>query len=505
MAKGNSTAAGTLSAKTSRGFAWMLVQTLGSKIAGLVSQIFLARLLMPRDYGLIAIAYIAASVPTVLRQTGLLQILVQKGSRFDRWASAAFWMEIATSGAAVLVILAIAPVATWAYHAPPLFGLLATISAFTAFSALGTVPTAKLNRDLRFRELALLGAVFNLLAAALSVGCAYLGLGAYSFVIPMPVCTVLRAAAAWWLAPVRVHWNPQFHRWRAMAADSGRLMVVGLCYLVQIQADNLALSIWHSKATVGHYFFATNLSSQVVQILALNLGNVLFPVLSTLKGDLPRQVAACLRASRALALVGIPICLAEAVLARPAVLMIFGAKWLPAVAVLQVAALAAAIRLAGSSSTNLLQAQGRFHAGMLWSVASAVTFTVLVFAGSFFGGAVLVAVGGALGALLLAPAQMLSAIKPGGGCVRDVARLYLPPLLLSAISLAPVGLLELLVPWFARHSAATLAVGVTSAPAIYLPLAWIFCREALDELVRHVGPLQRALRRLGLSSSVVGG
>ncbi|NNM86104.1 MAG: oligosaccharide flippase family protein [Phycisphaerales bacterium] len=499
MAQDSTPATHTLSARASRGFAWMLVQTLGSKIAGFVSQVFLARLLMPKDFGLVAIAYIAASLPTVLRQTGVPQILIQKGDRFDRWANSAFWMEMATGGVATLMVLAAAPIAAWAYHAPELAGLLIVISAFTGLSALGTVPTAKMSRDLRFRELALLGAGTNVLAAAISVACAFSGLGAYSFVIPMPICMGLRAIAAWWLAPVRVRWQPQLYRWWAMAADSGRLMVVGLCYLVQVQADKLALSIWHGKATLGRYFFATNLSSQIVQLLALNLGSVLFPVLSTLKEDTPRQVAAYLRASRALALAGVPICLAEVVLARPIILVIFGPKWIAAAAVLQVAALAAGVQLAGSSAANLLQAQGRFHAAMLWSLASAATFTVLVFLCSFSGGAVLVAVGGAVCALLVIPAQMLSAIRPGAGRAGDVASVYLPPLFLSVLALAPVGLLEVFVPWFDHHAAVTLVLGAIVTPAIYLPLAWTLRRAEMGELLRHAGPIGRVLRRAGFS------
>lgn len=500
MADDSASAAGGLSARTSRGFAWMLAQTVGSKLAGLVGQVFLARLLLPRDYGLIAICYVATSLPTVLRQTGVPQILVQKGDRFGQWANAAFWMELSMGLLTSLLVLVAAPVAAWAYHTPALAGLMAVIAPSAALGALSSVPSAKLNHDLRFRELALIGAAYNLLAAGLSVFCAWLGFGAYSFVIPLPVCTALRAAAFWWLAPARIRWDLQLHRWWAMAADSGRLMVGGLCYLVQVQADNLALSIWHTKATVGHYFFANNLSGQILQILAFNLGNVLFPVLSTLKDDLARQASAFFRAARALALAGVPICAAEAVLARPVILVVFGVKWLPAVPILQVAALAAAVNLSGSPSSNLIQAQGRFHLGMVWSIVSVVIFTVLVFAGAFLGGPVLVAAGGLVCALLVMPARTLSATRTGGGGAREVLSLFGLPLLLSTAALVPTGLLELFVPWFGGHPVVLLAVAALTATLVYLPLAWRFCPNDMAELARHTGPLSRLLHRAGLGS-----
>ena len=261
---GGAAAEQALGGRSARGFLWMLAQTLGSKAVGIVGQVILARLLVPRDYGLVAIAYMVVSLPAILRQTGVPQIIIQKGPAFGRWANAAFWVELALGTATVLLMLAIAPFAARAYNAPSLTGLIAVISTTSVCYALLSVPTARLTLELQFKKLAALGLGYNVLAMLLSVAFALKGFGPYSFVVPLPICLSIRAVVTWWLAPVRLHWHPQFYRWWAMAADSGRLMVGGLCSIVQMQADNLALSIWHSKATVGQFFFAANLSNQPV-------------------------------------------------------------------------------------------------------------------------------------------------------------------------------------------------------------------------------------------------
>ena len=475
----------SLGSRSAAGFLWMLAQTLGSKVAGIVGQVILARLLVPRDYGLVAIAYMVVSLPAILRQTGIPQIIIQKGPTFGRWANAAFWMELALGTATMLLMLAVAPFAAYAYKAPVLFGLIAFISTTAVFNALMSVPIARLTLDLQFKKLAALGLGYNVLAMLLSVGLAFYGFGPYSFVVPLPICMLLRLLAVWWLAPVRLHWHPQFYRWRAMAADSGRLMVGGLCYLLQIQADNLALSIWHSKATVGQYFFAANLSNQVLQLLTLNLASVLFPVLSRLNAEPARQTAAFLRATRVLALVGIPICVAEAVLARPAILVFFGAKWLPAVAMLQVMALTAVVNLVGNTAANLLQAQGRFHAAMVWALASAATFTVLVFAGSIFGGAVAVAAAGLLAAVAIVPLKLLAAIRPGGGRWRDVGGVYFWPIGLAVAALLPAVGVELFCRWPWAHPVASLGFAAVTATVLYVPLVlWLRQKESAEMLSR---------------------
>ncbi len=481
----------SLSERTSRGFAWMLAQTLGSKVVGIVNQIFLARLLAPADYGLVAIAYMAASLPAVLRQTGIPTILVQKGDRFDRWANAAFWMELALGALATLLMLAAAPVAAWFYHAPILSGLIALIAISAVPNALQSVPGARLTRDLCFRELAAIGLGYNLLSASISVGAAFWGCGAYSFLLPLPLCVTLRGGCYWRLRPVRVRLNPQFHRWRAMAADSGRLMAGGIFGIAPGLLKIFALGLFYSQAVVGWYSFAGNLSGQVLVLLSANLAGVLFPVLSKLKEDPPRQVAAFFRSARALALAGVPLCLAEAVLARPLLLAVFSAKWLPAVPLLTLLALAAAINIVGGPAGNLMQAQGRFHLGMKWSMASAVLFAGLVFAGVKWGGPAWVATADLACALMLTPVFLLSATRPGGGSVSAIAKIYLLPLLFSALALAPAALGEFFCPCLWAHPWAELALSAITAPPIYVILVRRFRRADVDELAERFGKLLR--------------
>ena len=484
----------TLSRRTSRGFAWMLAQTLGSKAVGIIGQIFLARLLTPVDFGLVALAYTAAAPASMIRQTGIPTILIQKGSRFDRWANAAFWMDMALGAAAAITLLATAPVGAMLFRSPALVDLLGVIASGALFNAAMTVPQAKMTRDLRFRELASIGLGYNVLAMAISVGLAFMGFGAYSFVIPLPICLGMRALVLWKLAPIKLRWNIQMHRWRAMAGDSGRLLGTSIFSTLQGMSVFTMLGLFRPKAVVGEFSFVANLSSQILQLLSVNFSSVLFPVLSTLKDDPPRQTAAFFRSARALALMGMPVCVAEAVLAKPAIAVIFGAKWLPAVPVLQLLALATAINIVGSATINLMQAQGRFGLTLKWAAASAALNTGLVVLAAWLQGAVLVAAAMLIGTLAIVPAQILSATLKRGGSPGSVLRIYLPPLLCSAIALTPTGLLELWVPWFDSYHLATLAIGAATAPVIYLPLVWHFCPGDVDELLSHAGPLGRRLR-----------
>ena len=483
------TALSPLARGTSRGFAWMAGQTLGSQTALLIGRIFLARLLMPRDFGLIALAYMAVVPATMLRQTGMVKILIQKGEHFNRWANAGFWMDLSLGLLAVGVMLISAPLAADIFHAPPLLPLLAVIATTVPLDDCVTVPLARLTMDLRFRELALVGVTYNIFTMAGSVACAYLGLGVYSFVLPVPIGLALRALVMWRLAPVRLALHPQLHRWRAMAADSARLLGTGVFTLFQGMANILALGLFWPQAVVGFYSFAGNLAAQMVQLFAVNLAAVLFPVLSALKHEPPRQMTAFVHSTRALALLGVPLCLGGAVLAHPLMAAVFGAKWLPAAPLLQVLALAAAVNLAALPAGNLMQAQGRFHLNMQWSIASAILFAALVFTAAKWGNPLLVATAELLGAVLIVPARLFAAIRPSGGRIVDVAGIYLPSLLLSAAALAPAAAGEFFCPWLQVQHWIEIAFAVVTALPIYVLLVRRFRRNDFEELMEHLRPM----------------
>ncbi len=485
----------SLAQRTSRGFAWLLMQTLGSKAFSAVGQIFLAHLLAPHDYGLVALAYTACTIPGMLRQTGVPQVLVQKQSRFPRWANAGFWMELYLGlGAAILMVLA-APIAAVLFHTRDVVGPILVVASSALISPLAAVPGADLTRRLEFRSLALVGLAYNILAMAISVLLAALHFGVYSFVIPLPVCSALRAVAFWRLARPRIRWNPQFRRWWGLAAGSGPLLGASFCAVTIFTAQNLSLGLFHSKEMMGDYFFAWNLASQVVQLLATNLSGVLFPALSTLQNDPQRQLGAFLRAARAMALLAVPICILEIIFARPGVELIYGVKWLPAVPMVQYFAAASVFTLLAGLAQNLLSAQGRFLLQLRWAAIAAVLYIPVGFVvGMKYGAVALVATTLVYG-FINTPIGMFLAVRRGGGRARDVAGVLAPPCLLGLAAVIPAVLLLWLLPMKFRTDLVELLVAVLLTPPLYALLVRRFRRADFDELAGHIQSLLRRIFR----------
>jgi PST family polysaccharide transporter len=464
----------SLTGKASTGFVWMVSQTVGSKIFGFAGQMVLARLLVPSDFGIMAMAYAAAAIPSMIRQTGITQILVQKQSSFDRWVSAGFWLELTLALITGLATAALAPAACSFFHTPRLFGPLILIAILAVTGAFNTPPYARLLLDLRFRVIAIAGILYNLAVVILSIILAWRGFGVYSFILPLPFVNAARAAFYWRLAPVRIRMQLQLHRWRPILLDSIFLMGSGLFATILGQADNVALGRFVTATEVGFYSVASNLSSQFLQMLSVNLSGVLFPTLSLLKSDPPRQTAAFFRAARLLALVGIPLCVLEAAMARPIITVIYGQKYLAAVPLLRLLALAAGVNLLFGPTQNYLQSQGRFGFLFKWMAFLATVFVLVVCVAAWRNGALSVAGGVLAVAGLLQPAGIYLASRGRGGNWRQVAGIYCPPLLISAAAILPVEALRQLVPLMSRSWWALALAGTATFPPLCVLFAWKF-------------------------------
>ncbi|HEV8292754.1 MAG TPA: lipopolysaccharide biosynthesis protein, partial [Tepidisphaeraceae bacterium] len=447
----------TLAQKTVSGFFWLTAQTLGSKLVNMVGQVILARLLLPEAWGLVGEAYAITAFAILIQQAGLREILIQRQDHFRRWANPAFWMSLTLGCMGALVMVILAPVAAWMYEDSRLLGLVLLLALSTPFSGLDIVPDARLTTELRFRYLAWVKWLTAVGTMGLSIVFAKCkpGWGAYAFVLPLPIITLLRLALLWSAArpPIRLHLH--FRRWKYLMNDSVTLFLANFCNTITWNGDYIILGIMHDAKTVGIYFFAFNLATQTMQVFTQNLIGVLFPALSKLQDNIAHQTRAFLRATELLAIIGVPLCLLQAALAGPAINILFNSWWQPMIRVLQLLSIGMAVRLVASPGGALIQAQGRFKTYLITNAINVVVFLMMVYAGSWLGKQEIhhyLASGNVAAASLLPAARNVAAavmgyfaligpiflyvaIRPGGGKWRDVWHVYFAPTVASLIAI----------------------------------------------------------------------
>lgn len=367
------------------GFLWMFSQAIVTKIAGIATQIALAWLLLPEDYGLIGLAYSIRAFAALVETGGVRLLLVSRQDEYTRLANAGFWYAVSLGLATAGIMALVAPFVARFYESPELVGLVLVMAVAVPFQSMWVVPSARLDIDLRFRTKAMVNIFYWVGGMVLSVGFALWGFGAYSFVLPLLITSPLSALFYLMLSRPPIQWRFQFSRWIAFLRVSGLIILTAIFNRIVAMGAPLILGAFYSPNIVGLFYFASALSLQVVSLISSNLGGILFPVLSKMQNDPQRQKNAFIRAIRVLALLAIPFSLGIAAIADPLIRLLFADKWLPTIPILQILAIGMAFSASGSIVGSYLVSQKKFKLLLLASIFHFLIFTIFTFTAVRYG------------------------------------------------------------------------------------------------------------------------
>ncbi len=469
----------------------MIFSTFGIKVVTLGCQLILAWKLSPSDFGLVALAYSVTAFTAVIQRNGLREILVQRAPRFDEYANSAFWLSLVIGLIVTLLTLAAAPLAAHIYQQPQLIGILSILAIGQMLLALQSVPGAKLQTSMKFRELSLVNLFEGVATGLLTVAFAMTGWKAYSIVLPIPLVQTTSLLIQLRLSGFRPHKGFYWPIWREMIGSSILLLGAALLYAFNMQGANIVLGLFHGAAVVGLFFFAYNLCNQVTSLLTNNLYSVLLPTLSNLQDDIKRQTEVFLRVTHLVNLVGMFICLLLAAVADPLIRALYGEKWVDAIPSMQVLSAGMTFSISFALSINLITAQGRFKEMLWFNVFRAAGFITLVAIGAMMGGALAVSWATTIFTFLFGPAITYIAIRPGGGGWREIFQGHAWPFLIGSVACGAAVWVNYFLPtppgrlWLWVHVAAISAM----SGLFWLPLCCCLQHQVWHECVGRVKQL----------------
>jgi PST family polysaccharide transporter len=481
----------SLRQKTTTGMIWLGIQMVATRGVTFFQQFVLVWLIAKEDFGLIGLAYTVTMFVNLLSNPGIDAVLIQRHRRYRQWATPAFWLGISVGLAGSAILLAAAPVAAWAYGRSELTGLILVLAIVPPLQALQIVPRARLQMEMRIKPLVQLGVTTSVLTAVLTIIGAALGMGAYSFVVPVPIVSMIIAAMAWRLARPPLRPRLEISRWRYLFADSAALGGSRVMHTIVGQGDRIGLGLANiPDASIGIYFVAYKLSTQTFLLLASSVPTVLFPSLSKLSLDPELQLRSTRRATRLLALVTIPFCLLQMLLAGPVIRLACPPGWADAILPLQILTLGILITSPSWPMQSLMMSQRRFQKLFKLSVSTAVVFCALIaIALAVWPGIVSVATAVALWYFWCTPVFWVAAHRdvPFFDYYREIAR----PLGAGVVASLPCVLLLSMLPDGKMADAIALAAIPAVFCCIFVIVARRLARADCDDFVVQIAPFWR--------------
>jgi O-antigen/teichoic acid export membrane protein len=373
-----------LEAKAVRGVPWTILSYAANRVLFLATTITLARLLVPSDFGVLALALIAVGLVSLLSGLGLGGALVVR-QELDRRAQGTILTILVVTGAVfALLLAAAAPLASRVFGEPRLTNVLVALSVVVLLSGFNWFYETLLQRELEFRRRFAAIMVQTVVSSVLAIVLALLGAGIWSLVAGQIGGAIAYGIGLIALAPYRV--VPSFDR--AVARDVvgtgiGFVLQGGTAFVSQ-NADYFVVGRVLGPGPLGVYFMACRLSEVPYWALVDPIAKVTFPGFARMAHRGEDVAGSFLATLRVAALAACPLGVLLSATADPLTRLIFGDKWLAMIGPLSLLGLWSAVRTVGGTSGWLLNSVG--HANLL-AVLSTLFLIPLV--GSLLLGAVL--------------------------------------------------------------------------------------------------------------------
>ncbi len=325
-----------LAVRILRSTAWNVVGAVVKQGITLLSAIVVARLLTPDDYAIAGLALSVMGLFNVLTAQGFGQALVRRPQLTPITIHSVFWFTLLQGLLLAVVAVVVAPLIAQFYRQPEMAPLLVFLAFTLIISMLGVVPNALLQRDMRFRDINLIGISGGIIAATLGIGAAVAGFGYWALMMPGLGIAMATAVGAYWLTRYRPARAFSWQEIKSVAVFGFSMLGSQILTYFSDNSDYLIMGRFWTTASFGQYYFAFERARQPFNIVVAQLSSVLFPAFSKIQDDRERLRRAYLRGIRLVTLIVFPLHVLLIGLADPLVPWLFGEQWRPAVPVFQV-------------------------------------------------------------------------------------------------------------------------------------------------------------------------
>lgn len=269
-----------------KGLFWDFIGKLFNQGITIIVSIFLARLLLPEDFALIAIVLAIIGIASVFIDFGLTQALIQKQNVRNIHYNSIFWINISLAVILSILCFLSAPLISNFYKLPELINLIRVVSFAFILNALGGVHSAMLVKKMAFIHLSKINIISSFISGVIGVSFAFLDYGVWSLVMQYYSAAIIRQILLWnqtkWLPKFQFSWvviRPLWH-------FSKNLFISSILNDIFIRIDIFIIGKLFSPASLGFYSRGKSLNQLISTYSSSSLTTVLFPALSKIQDNL---------------------------------------------------------------------------------------------------------------------------------------------------------------------------------------------------------------------------
>lgn len=348
-----------LKQKTISGLIWSFIDSIAGQGITFIVGLILARVLSPKEFGLIGMLAIFIAISQSFIDSGFKQALIRKQNCTQADYSTVFYFNIVVGVFFYILLFFCSKSIGDFFHEPILKELLRVLGLSLIINSFSIIQSTLLTKLIDFRLQAKISVVASFISGIISIYMAYKGWGVWSLVALTLIKYVMTSLLLWFWNKWRPIWYFSKKSFNELFSFGSKLLVSGLIDTIYRNVYYLIIGKYFTAVELGYYARADQFQALPSSNLQGIIGRVSFPVLSTMQHDVTFLKMANKKIFRSSMFITFVLMLGMVAIARPMILALIGEKWEPSIIYLQLLCLVGMFYPLHALNLNILQVLGR--------------------------------------------------------------------------------------------------------------------------------------------------
>ncbi len=367
------------------GLFWKFGERIIAQGVSFVISVILARLLMPEQYGVIALILIFINIANVFVTNGLGESLIQKQDSGDTEFSTMFYCSLAISGVLYMMIFIFAPFIASFYDNEELIILIRILALQLPLSAIKTIQHAYVSKHMMFRKFFFSTLGGTLISGTIGVIMAYQGCGVWALAEQYLVNSAIDMLVLFFTVPWRPKLMFDMQSAKILFAYGWKLMLSQLINTLYNELRSLIIGKTYSSADLAYYNRGNHFPSLIITNINTAISNVLFPAMSKVNNSIADVKNMTRRSMKVSSYIIFPLMTGMIAAAEPMVRVLLTEKWIFCVPFLRLCCIYWAFQPLQTANVQAIKAVGRSDICLKLEVIKKFIGFALLFASVPFG------------------------------------------------------------------------------------------------------------------------
>ena len=467
-----------LKRSTINSVAWSGLERIFSGGILFLSNIILARILTPEDFGLLAVIMIFIQIAQVFIDSGFNNALIQKKDRTQKDYSTVFFFNLGISAVLYIALYFFAPLIAKFFSNFKLVTLTRVVGLNLVIGSLVAVHRTRMTVELQFKLQSIITLTSSFVASCVAICLAYYGVGIWSLV----ALSLINISIQTILFFVLVNWHPSFvfstKAFKGLFSYSSKLLGASLIHLLYRNIYPIVIGKKFSPLELGYFNRADTFAMYGPQIIGQTVSRVAFPIFSRIQDNNEKLKYAYSKYIAYTSLVIFPIMIGLISLAKPLTILVLKDKWLPMVPMFQILCIDWMTDHICSINLNVLYVKGRSDLALKLEIVKKI-LAIIIFIISLYWGIIGVCWGRVIYSIGAIYINAYYTNRLIGFSLLSQLRDVLKPLILALT----MGIIVYVISRIIPEESYKILLGGSSGIFSYVTLVYLFERQFIKDLI----------------------